>query len=201
MSLWEGERSGVASQPTKVSFRTNKNRWITETVDGASYRTGLAEKSYVWKCQFSRERLKTQECSSVTSPKVSLKSYAKNSNYGAGICDKMLSSHHRVLPQVYVATAYRLLSTWRPTRLVSGDFSPSALVVVASMDERTTKAINAFSNKERIFKGLRKCTHIIMERGRKRYSTEPREKEHMVKIRDCFATGNSVQNEDLDFHS
>nr|CAD7413759.1 unnamed protein product [Timema poppensis] len=33
--LWdggrEGERSGVASQPTKVSFRTNKNRWITET--------------------------------------------------------------------------------------------------------------------------------------------------------------------------
>nr|CAD7597233.1 unnamed protein product [Timema genevievae] len=42
--LWdggrEGERLGVASQPTKVSFRTNKNRWITETVDGASYRTG-----------------------------------------------------------------------------------------------------------------------------------------------------------------
>nr|CAD7461794.1 unnamed protein product [Timema tahoe] len=46
--LWvggrEGERRGVASQPT-ISFRANKNRWITETVDGASYRTGLAEKS------------------------------------------------------------------------------------------------------------------------------------------------------------
>nr|CAD7434414.1 unnamed protein product [Timema monikensis] len=40
-----GERHGVASQPTKVSFRANKNRCITETVDGASYRTGLAEKS------------------------------------------------------------------------------------------------------------------------------------------------------------
>nr|CAD7261374.1 unnamed protein product [Timema shepardi] len=41
--LWdggrEGERRGVASQPTKVSFRANKNRWITETVDGSSYRT------------------------------------------------------------------------------------------------------------------------------------------------------------------
>nr|CAD7427794.1 unnamed protein product [Timema monikensis] len=36
---WEGERRGVASQPTRVSFRANKNRWITETVDGASYRT------------------------------------------------------------------------------------------------------------------------------------------------------------------
>nr|CAD7447487.1 unnamed protein product [Timema bartmani] len=35
----EGERHGVASQPTKVSFRTNKNRWITDTVDDASYRT------------------------------------------------------------------------------------------------------------------------------------------------------------------
>nr|CAD7438667.1 unnamed protein product [Timema bartmani] len=48
--LWdggrEGERRGLASQPTKVSFRANKNRWITETVNGASYRTGLAEKSY-----------------------------------------------------------------------------------------------------------------------------------------------------------
>nr|CAD7201141.1 unnamed protein product [Timema douglasi] len=43
------ERWGVASQPTKVSFRANKNRWITEIVDGTSYRTGLAEKSYVWK--------------------------------------------------------------------------------------------------------------------------------------------------------
>nr|CAD7258865.1 unnamed protein product [Timema shepardi] len=42
--LWEGglegERRGATSQPTKVSFRANKNRWITETVDGASYRTG-----------------------------------------------------------------------------------------------------------------------------------------------------------------
>nr|CAD7257715.1 unnamed protein product [Timema shepardi] len=36
----EGERHGVASQPTKVSFRANKNKWIRETVDGASYRTG-----------------------------------------------------------------------------------------------------------------------------------------------------------------
>nr|CAD7444300.1 unnamed protein product [Timema bartmani] len=43
---WEGERRGVASQPTKVSFRANKNRWITETVDGASYQTALVEKSY-----------------------------------------------------------------------------------------------------------------------------------------------------------
>ncbi|CAG2062672.1 unnamed protein product [Timema podura] len=56
-ALQEGERRGMASQPTKVSFRTNKNRWITETVAGASYRTDLAEKSYVWKCQFSLERL------------------------------------------------------------------------------------------------------------------------------------------------
>nr|CAD7202249.1 unnamed protein product [Timema douglasi] len=44
----KGERRGVAwprpTQPTKVPLRTNKNRWITETVDGASYRTGLAEK-------------------------------------------------------------------------------------------------------------------------------------------------------------
>nr|CAD7199204.1 unnamed protein product [Timema douglasi] len=35
--LWdggrEGEMHGVATQPTKVSFRANKNRWITETVD------------------------------------------------------------------------------------------------------------------------------------------------------------------------
>nr|CAD7204875.1 unnamed protein product [Timema douglasi] len=36
---WEGERRGVASQPIKVSFHANKNRWITETIDGASYRT------------------------------------------------------------------------------------------------------------------------------------------------------------------
>nr|CAD7456936.1 unnamed protein product [Timema tahoe] len=28
-SGWEGERRGVASQPTKVSFHSNKNRWIT----------------------------------------------------------------------------------------------------------------------------------------------------------------------------
>nr|CAD7396367.1 unnamed protein product [Timema cristinae] len=57
--LWdgwrEGEKWGVASQPTKVTFRANKNRWITETVDGASYQTGLAEKPFVWKYQFSRE--------------------------------------------------------------------------------------------------------------------------------------------------
>nr|CAD7588481.1 unnamed protein product [Timema genevievae] len=49
--LWdggrEGEKLGVASQPTKVSFLANKNRWITETIDGASYQTSLAEKSYV----------------------------------------------------------------------------------------------------------------------------------------------------------
>nr|CAD7400455.1 unnamed protein product [Timema poppensis] len=36
--LWdggrEGEMHGVATQPTKASFRANKNRWITETVDG-----------------------------------------------------------------------------------------------------------------------------------------------------------------------
>nr|CAD7259491.1 unnamed protein product [Timema shepardi] len=38
----EGERRGVTSQPTKISFRANKNRWITETVDGASYKTVLA---------------------------------------------------------------------------------------------------------------------------------------------------------------
>ncbi|CAG2059985.1 unnamed protein product, partial [Timema podura] len=37
----EGERRGVASQPTKVSFRANKNRWITENVYGVSYRTGM----------------------------------------------------------------------------------------------------------------------------------------------------------------
>nr|CAD7444515.1 unnamed protein product [Timema bartmani] len=49
--LWddglEGERRGMASQPTKVFLHANKNRWITETVDGARYRTGLAEKLYV----------------------------------------------------------------------------------------------------------------------------------------------------------
>nr|CAD7198969.1 unnamed protein product [Timema douglasi] len=43
--LWdggrEGERCGVASQQTEVSLRANKNRWITETVDGANYQTGL----------------------------------------------------------------------------------------------------------------------------------------------------------------
>nr|CAD7259886.1 unnamed protein product [Timema shepardi] len=41
--LWdgerEGERRGVASQPTQVSFHANKKRWITKIVDGASYRT------------------------------------------------------------------------------------------------------------------------------------------------------------------
>nr|CAD7575265.1 unnamed protein product [Timema californicum] len=44
--LWdggrEGERRGVASQLIKISFHANKNRWNTETVDGASYRPGLA---------------------------------------------------------------------------------------------------------------------------------------------------------------
>nr|CAD7202883.1 unnamed protein product [Timema douglasi] len=49
--LWdggrEGERRGVAPQPTEVFVRANKKRWITETVDGASYRTGLVEKSAV----------------------------------------------------------------------------------------------------------------------------------------------------------
>nr|CAD7424805.1 unnamed protein product [Timema monikensis] len=58
--LWDGGREGercvVASQPTKVSFRVNKNRWIKETVDGASYQTGLVEKSYVWKYQFYRDQ-------------------------------------------------------------------------------------------------------------------------------------------------
>nr|CAD7453818.1 unnamed protein product [Timema tahoe] len=42
---WEGEKRGVASQPTKVSFRAKKSRWFTETVDDSSYRTGLVEKS------------------------------------------------------------------------------------------------------------------------------------------------------------
>ncbi|CAG2060597.1 unnamed protein product [Timema podura] len=46
-SGWEGQSHDVASQLTKVSFRTKKNRWITEIVDDASYRTGLAEKSYI----------------------------------------------------------------------------------------------------------------------------------------------------------
>nr|CAD7427052.1 unnamed protein product [Timema monikensis] len=45
-STGEGESRGVASLPTKVSFRANKNRWIAGTIDDASYRTGLAEKSY-----------------------------------------------------------------------------------------------------------------------------------------------------------
>nr|CAD7574855.1 unnamed protein product [Timema californicum] len=49
--LWdggrEGESCGVDSQPTKVSFRARENRWITKTV----------EKSYIWKYQFSRERV------------------------------------------------------------------------------------------------------------------------------------------------
>nr|CAD7572170.1 unnamed protein product [Timema californicum] len=40
---WEGERCGVASQPTKVSFRANKNNRITKNVDGASYRTGIGK--------------------------------------------------------------------------------------------------------------------------------------------------------------
>nr|CAD7429169.1 unnamed protein product [Timema monikensis] len=45
--LWdvgrEGERRGVASQPTKLSFRTNKNKWITKNVDGTSYRTARSK--------------------------------------------------------------------------------------------------------------------------------------------------------------
>nr|CAD7200318.1 unnamed protein product [Timema douglasi] len=48
----KGERRGVDSQPAKVSFRANKNRWITENVDGASYRTGLVEKSYFGNSSF-----------------------------------------------------------------------------------------------------------------------------------------------------
>nr|CAD7430140.1 unnamed protein product [Timema monikensis] len=40
-----GERRGVASQPTQASFRANQRRCIPETVDGASYRTSLVEKS------------------------------------------------------------------------------------------------------------------------------------------------------------
>nr|CAD7452566.1 unnamed protein product [Timema tahoe] len=52
----EGERRVMASQPTKVSFHANKNRWITVNVVDASYRTGLEEKSNVWKYQFSQER-------------------------------------------------------------------------------------------------------------------------------------------------
>nr|CAD7201573.1 unnamed protein product [Timema douglasi] len=36
---WESEMCGVASQPTKVSFRINTNRWITETLDRVRYRT------------------------------------------------------------------------------------------------------------------------------------------------------------------
>nr|CAD7602466.1 unnamed protein product [Timema genevievae] len=43
--LWdggrEGERRGAASQPNKISFRANKNRWLTETVDGAIFRTDI----------------------------------------------------------------------------------------------------------------------------------------------------------------
>ncbi|CAG2053561.1 unnamed protein product [Timema podura] len=54
----KGERRGVASQATIVYFRANKNRWITGIIDGASYLTGLAEKSYTWKYQFSREPVK-----------------------------------------------------------------------------------------------------------------------------------------------
>nr|CAD7412754.1 unnamed protein product [Timema poppensis] len=45
--LWDGGREGdVASQPTKVSFRANKNRLITETVDGASYQTAHNSKPH-----------------------------------------------------------------------------------------------------------------------------------------------------------
>nr|CAD7416061.1 unnamed protein product [Timema poppensis] len=44
LDILQGERRSVASQLTKVSLRTNKNSWIKETVDSASYRTGLPEK-------------------------------------------------------------------------------------------------------------------------------------------------------------
>ncbi|CAG2057986.1 unnamed protein product, partial [Timema podura] len=47
--------SNKAGWQTKVSVRANKNRRITETIDDASYQTGLAGKSYVWKYKFSRE--------------------------------------------------------------------------------------------------------------------------------------------------
>nr|CAD7257663.1 unnamed protein product [Timema shepardi] len=47
--LWDGgrkgERHGVVSQPTKVSFRANNNRWITATVDSAGYQTDLQRRS------------------------------------------------------------------------------------------------------------------------------------------------------------
>ncbi|CAG2059672.1 unnamed protein product, partial [Timema podura] len=59
---WEGEWRGVASQLTKVSFHANKNGWNMEIVDDASYWTGLVEKSYVWKYQFSRERRQVRRC-------------------------------------------------------------------------------------------------------------------------------------------
>nr|CAD7428004.1 unnamed protein product [Timema monikensis] len=48
-----------ASQPTKVSFRVDKKKWITETVDGASYWTGLAEKSINDINSFNLERIIT----------------------------------------------------------------------------------------------------------------------------------------------
>nr|CAD7427698.1 unnamed protein product [Timema monikensis] len=41
----EGESLGVAPQLTKVSFRANNIRWITDTVDGAGYQTDLQRRS------------------------------------------------------------------------------------------------------------------------------------------------------------
>nr|CAD7586298.1 unnamed protein product [Timema genevievae] len=47
--LWvggrEGEKHGVAPQPTKVSLCANKNRWITETVDDASHKTDMHQRN------------------------------------------------------------------------------------------------------------------------------------------------------------
>nr|CAD7405703.1 unnamed protein product [Timema poppensis] len=47
--LWDGgrkgERHGMVSQPTKVSFRANNNRWITATVDSAGYQTDHQRRS------------------------------------------------------------------------------------------------------------------------------------------------------------
>nr|CAD7455605.1 unnamed protein product [Timema tahoe] len=48
---WEGERRGVAWLHNRPKYPSTPTR-----IEGASYRAGLAEKSYVWKYQFSRER-------------------------------------------------------------------------------------------------------------------------------------------------
>nr|CAD7437687.1 unnamed protein product [Timema bartmani] len=63
--LWnggrEGERHGVASQLTKVSFRANKNKWITENVDGAKLLDRSCGKIMRLKYQFSRERMEVSD--------------------------------------------------------------------------------------------------------------------------------------------